>query len=182
MLVQRQKQIHSLARKRRQKPWPSAGLEGYDTDFSKAAEVEAALGVPVLRHREKKPAGGCKEVLQQFGCEAHEVVVVGDRALTDIAFGNLHGMLTVQVRPLHLMHAATCMACSPCKFALLPLHACSLLRAIVARRRKLVLYSSCRKSCPCHPHALHVHARQERRCPVPVTLTEGPRGTAGGAA
>lgn len=76
-----------------------AGLEGFDTDLSKARAVEAAIGVPVLQHKNKKPAGGCKEILQRFKCESHEVVVVGDRLLTDIVFGNINGMLTVHVRP-----------------------------------------------------------------------------------
>lgn len=44
-----------------------------------AAALEAALGVAVLRHREKKPSGGKGEVEAHFGCGAHEVVMVGDR-------------------------------------------------------------------------------------------------------
>jgi phosphatidylglycerophosphatase GEP4 len=40
-------------------PGPPAGEE--------AAALEAALGIPVLRHRDKKPAGGCAELEQLFG-------------------------------------------------------------------------------------------------------------------
>lgn len=111
-----------------------AGLKGYDSDYSKAAEVERALGVPVLRHREKKPAGGCEELLQQFGCAAHEIVAVGDRVLTDVVFGNTHGMLTVQVQirfaPVIFLRFACPQpsphACGPCVVrAGLSRHACS---------------------------------------------------------
>eukprot|EP00892_Ulva_mutabilis_P011184 jgi/Ulvmu1/8438/UM043_0016.1 len=77
----------------------SAGLKGFDRDFSKAAAVEAALGVSVLRHSSKKPAGGTRELQERFGCEAHEIVCVGDRGLTDIVYGNRNGLLTIQVDP-----------------------------------------------------------------------------------
>lgn len=32
-----------------------------------AAALEAALGIPVLRHREKKPAGGSEDMEAHFG-------------------------------------------------------------------------------------------------------------------
>jgi hypothetical protein len=32
-----------------------------------AAQLEAAFGIPVLRHQDKKPAGGCTELEQHFG-------------------------------------------------------------------------------------------------------------------
>lgn len=44
-----------------------------------AAELEAALGVAVMRHEQKKPAGDATEVAKHFGCELHELVMVGDR-------------------------------------------------------------------------------------------------------
>lgn len=46
----------------------SAGLEQYDPDGVEAATLEAALGVPVLRHKQKKPAGGAEDVEKHFGC------------------------------------------------------------------------------------------------------------------
>lgn len=46
---------------------------------SEASALEEALGVAVLRHTEKKPAGGVAEVEAHFGCPAHELVFVGDR-------------------------------------------------------------------------------------------------------
>lgn len=44
-----------------------------------AAALEASLGVGVLRHTEKKPAGGSAELEVHFGCPAHQLVMVGDR-------------------------------------------------------------------------------------------------------
>uniref|UniRef100_A0A383W3Y3 Phosphatidylglycerophosphatase n=1 Tax=Tetradesmus obliquus TaxID=3088 RepID=A0A383W3Y3_TETOB len=78
----------------------SAGLQQYDPQGVEAAALEAAFGVQVLRHKDKKPAGGCEELQQQFQCEPHEMVFVGDRYLTDVVFGNRHGMLTIRVAPL----------------------------------------------------------------------------------
>ncbi|GIL60325.1 hypothetical protein Vafri_14955 [Volvox africanus] len=78
----------------------SAGLKQYDPDGAEARQLEAALGIPVLRHEDKKPGGGCTELEAHFGCPASDLVMVGDRYLTDVAFGNRHGMLTVHVHPL----------------------------------------------------------------------------------
>eukprot|EP00878_Enallax_costatus_P008614 GHUV01009007.1.p1 GENE.GHUV01009007.1~~GHUV01009007.1.p1 ORF type:complete len:309 (+),score=74.14 GHUV01009007.1:88-1014(+) len=78
----------------------SAGLYQYDPKGEEAAALEAAFGVHVLRHREKKPAGGCEELQQQFNCAPHEMVFIGDRYLTDVVYGNRHGMLTLRVAPL----------------------------------------------------------------------------------
>jgi phosphatidylglycerophosphatase GEP4 len=77
----------------------SAGLEQFDPDGNEAAALEGALGVPVLRHREKKPAGGPEDMERHFECRADRLIMVGDRYLTDIAFGNRLGMLTVRPKP-----------------------------------------------------------------------------------
>ncbi|CAI7875453.1 unnamed protein product [Closterium sp. NIES-53] len=78
----------------------SAGLKQYDPDGSLAAAMEQALGVPVILHSEKKPGGGAAELETHFGCRANEMVMVGDRCLTDIVFGNRNGLLTVLTAPL----------------------------------------------------------------------------------
>jgi phosphatidylglycerophosphatase GEP4 len=44
----------------------SAGLQQYDPQGKEAAALEAAFNVQVLRHQQKKPAGGCDELQQQF--------------------------------------------------------------------------------------------------------------------
>jgi phosphatidylglycerophosphatase GEP4 len=51
----------------------SAGLTQYDPAGEEAAALEAAFGVHVLRHADKKPAGGCAELTQRCGW----VAVVG---------------------------------------------------------------------------------------------------------
>jgi phosphatidylglycerophosphatase GEP4 len=64
-----------------------------------AMAVESSLGISVIRHTEKKP-GGLQEVLQHFQMEdPARICMIGDRLLTDVVFGNLHGMLTVHTRP-----------------------------------------------------------------------------------
>lgn len=78
----------------------SAGLQQYDPHGEEAVRLEAALGIPVLRHKDKKPAGGAAELEAHFGCLVSELVMVGDRYLTDVVFGNRHGMLTVRPVPL----------------------------------------------------------------------------------
>lgn len=74
-----------------------------DTNYEVAKETEVNLGIAVIRHRRKKP--DClDEVLDHFkdveGLKPENICVVGDRVLTDIVFGNLHGMTTVLVKPL----------------------------------------------------------------------------------
>lgn len=61
--------------------------------------LEEKLGVPVLRHREKKPAGGPEDLENHFGCSVEKLIMVGDRYLTDIVFGNRLGMLTIRPGP-----------------------------------------------------------------------------------
>ncbi|KAG0350768.1 mitochondrial PGP phosphatase-domain-containing protein [Gamsiella multidivaricata] len=69
-----------------------------DKDHRQAQAIEQALQVPVLRHQQKKPAGG-EELLTHFsGIQAPRIAVVGDRALTDVVFGNNYGMLTILTR------------------------------------------------------------------------------------
>jgi phosphatidylglycerophosphatase GEP4 len=78
----------------------SAGTVQDDPDFRDALQIEEAMGISVIRHKEKKP-GGLEEVLQHFAVtDPAKLCMVGDRLLTDIVFGNIHGMLTVHTRPL----------------------------------------------------------------------------------
>ncbi len=44
-----------------------------------AAALEAALGIPVLRHADKKPSGGSAELAAHFGCAPADLIMVGDR-------------------------------------------------------------------------------------------------------
>lgn len=78
----------------------SAGTKD-DPGYEDAKQIEEAMGIAVIRHDEKKP-GGLKEVMNHFDDVEHasQLCMVGDRLLTDIVFGNLHGMLTVHCLPL----------------------------------------------------------------------------------
>ena len=53
----------------------------------------------VLRRRHKKPRG-IESVQRHFQCDGTALLMVGDRYLTDVVFGNLHGMLTVHTQQL----------------------------------------------------------------------------------
>lgn len=50
----------------------------------------------MLRHTEKKPAGSAADIASHFNCQPEELIMIGDRYLTDVVFGNRHGMLTVR--------------------------------------------------------------------------------------
>lgn len=80
----------------------SAGLKQYDADGRHAMMLEEALGIPVLRHSDKKPyvsSRTVKELEDYFGCETHRLIMVGDRYMTDVVFGNRLGMLTIRPTP-----------------------------------------------------------------------------------
>ena len=69
-----------------------------DKDDHQAKAIESSLQVHVLRHQEKKPSGG-QELLKHFhGVDPTEIAFVGDRALTDVVFGNNEGMMTILTR------------------------------------------------------------------------------------
>lgn len=72
-----------------------------DPNFAAADRLERALGLPVLRRPEKKPRG-FESVRAHFGLatDPSALVMVGDRYLTDVTFGNLHGMLCVRTEQL----------------------------------------------------------------------------------
>uniref|UniRef100_A0A7N0ZRF1 Uncharacterized protein n=1 Tax=Kalanchoe fedtschenkoi TaxID=63787 RepID=A0A7N0ZRF1_KALFE len=80
----------------------SAGLSEYDPDGLKARALEKAIGIRVLRHRMKKPAGTSEEIEKHFGCTSSQLIMVGDRPFTDIVYGNRNGFLTILTEPLSL--------------------------------------------------------------------------------
>ncbi|KAI8879281.1 HAD-superfamily phosphatase [Backusella circina FSU 941] len=73
----------------------SAGTND-DIDYKEAQKLEVSLGVTVLRHAEKKPAGGI-HLINHFKPTIHpaQIAFVGDRILTDVVFGNRNGNLTI---------------------------------------------------------------------------------------
>lgn len=54
----------------------SSGLMQFDRDGSLADSLEQSLGVPVLRHPEKKPAGSAAALERQLRCSAQRIVFV----------------------------------------------------------------------------------------------------------
>ncbi|KAK9697220.1 hypothetical protein RND81_08G022600 [Saponaria officinalis] len=78
----------------------SAGLAEFDPNESKARALERRIGLKVIRHRVKKPAGDAEDIEKQLGCRSHELVMVGDRRFTDAVYGNRNGFLTVFTKPL----------------------------------------------------------------------------------
>lgn len=78
----------------------SAGLDEYDLDGRKARILERAIGIKVIKHGVKKPAGTAEEIEKQFGCESSRLIMVGDRPFTDIVYGNRNGFLTILTEPL----------------------------------------------------------------------------------
>ncbi|XP_031475315.1 phosphatidylglycerophosphate phosphatase 1, chloroplastic/mitochondrial isoform X1 [Nymphaea colorata] len=79
----------------------SAGLYQYDPDGSKAESLEKSVGINVIRHGSKKPAGSADDIEKHFGYSASFLVMVGDRVLTDIVYGNRNGFLTILTEPLN---------------------------------------------------------------------------------
>jgi phosphatidylglycerophosphatase GEP4 len=49
-------------------------------------QVEKSIGLPVFRQIGKKPFGG-EELSKYLGCESKEIIIVGDRVITDILYG-----------------------------------------------------------------------------------------------
>ncbi|KAK1404846.1 Haloacid dehalogenase superfamily protein [Heracleum sosnowskyi] len=80
----------------------SAGLHQYDPDGRKARAVEFKIGIKVIRHKVKKPAGSAEEIERHFGCDSTRLIMVGDRAFTDVVYGNRNGFLTILTNPLSL--------------------------------------------------------------------------------
>lgn len=68
-----------------------------DRGYLHAEAIEEELGIRVIRHKHKKPDGLLEAISRWDSIEANEVMMVGDRYLTDIYGGNLIGMFTVCV-------------------------------------------------------------------------------------
>ncbi|MGQ9455130.1 MAG: YqeG family HAD IIIA-type phosphatase [Armatimonadota bacterium] len=63
--------------------------------------IAEEVGVEYV-HRALKPcSAGFDMALAKLGCTRREAVVVGDQVLTDVLGGNLAGMYTILVEPMH---------------------------------------------------------------------------------
>ncbi|KAI2643233.1 HAD-superfamily phosphatase [Xylaria nigripes] len=82
----------------------TAGAVTYDRDGRLARELEAVTGVSVLPHRVKKP--GCKDEIMAHFKEHPEtgvthpaqVVVIGDRLMTDMMLANMMGSWGIWIK------------------------------------------------------------------------------------
>ncbi|KAL6570832.1 hypothetical protein OROGR_000382 [Orobanche gracilis] len=80
----------------------TVGLHEYDPAGRKAEALENAIGIKVIRHRVKKPAGTAEEIERHFGCKSSRLIMVGDRPFTDIVYGSRNGFFTILTEPLSL--------------------------------------------------------------------------------
>jgi hypothetical protein len=63
--------------------------------------IAAELDVPCIAHALKPRGKGFRKAARLAGCDPGHCVVVGDQLLTDILGGNLAGMKTILVKPIH---------------------------------------------------------------------------------
>jgi len=71
-----------------------------DPGHRDADRLQRSMGLTFLRRAEKKPRG-IESVREHFrGCDPSSLCMIGDRYLTDVVFGNLHGMLCVHTDQL----------------------------------------------------------------------------------
>lgn len=68
-----------------------------DKGYLHAEAIEEELNIRVIRHKHKKPDGLLEAISLWDSIKSDEVMMVGDRYLTDIYGGNLIGMFTVCV-------------------------------------------------------------------------------------
>lgn len=68
-----------------------------DKGYFHAETIEQELKIRVIRHHQKKPDGLLETVSMWPSVNPEEVMMIGDRYLTDIYGGNLYNMLTVCV-------------------------------------------------------------------------------------
>ncbi|KAI1747366.1 HAD-superfamily phosphatase [Xylaria castorea] len=82
----------------------TAGATTYDRKGRLAKELESTTGVSVLAHRVKKP--GCKdEIMAHFKkhpetgvTHPSEIVVIGDRLMTDMMLANMMGSWSIWIK------------------------------------------------------------------------------------
>ena len=71
----------------------SAGSKD-DKEYVEAIKIEKTLGLPVIRHKMKKPTVW-EDILKHFeddGIDPTKFCIVGDRILSDIVMGKKYGM------------------------------------------------------------------------------------------
>jgi phosphatidylglycerophosphatase GEP4 len=74
-----------------------------DANGKEAQALRDNLGLPIIRHRWKKPNCG-DEVVKHFRVLPAQIVLIGDRLFTDIYLANNSGMLSIHTRPISLQN------------------------------------------------------------------------------
>ena len=64
-------------------------------------KIAGDLGISCVFRALKPGKHGFRRAVETVGCGASQAVVVGDQLLTDIVGGNLSGMYTILVKPMH---------------------------------------------------------------------------------
>ena len=57
--------------------------------------------LPYIRHAGKPRSGGIRRAMAQMGAEPRETALAGDQIFTDILGGNLAGVTSILVKPIH---------------------------------------------------------------------------------
>jgi uncharacterized protein len=60
-----------------------------------------SIGIPAISRAKKPSPRIFRQALRKFGFQVDEAVMVGDQLLTDIQGGNLAGLYTILVLPIH---------------------------------------------------------------------------------
>src|SRR3989344_5433569 len=71
--------------------------------FKRHKEISSLLGCRVFLSRHKKPFKKLfEEIKEEYRLkDGNKAVIVGDRVLTDVLFGHLHGFITILVQPIN---------------------------------------------------------------------------------
>lgn len=76
-------------------------LSNSDTISKRKAEIEKILGCQVLLSRYKKPSKKLfEEIKEKYHFRNGKIIIVGDRILPDVLFGNLNNVATILVDPI----------------------------------------------------------------------------------
>jgi HAD superfamily phosphatase (TIGR01668 family) len=64
-------------------------------------EVSGSLCIPAIHRAQKPRRGGIRHAMAQLGLQRHELVLIGDRLLTDVLASRRAGIMAILVEPFH---------------------------------------------------------------------------------
>lgn len=74
-----------------------------DVGGEEANLLESSLGIPIIRHRLKKPICN-RDIEKHFQLLPPQIVLIGDRLSTDVYMANAAGMLSIHTQPISLIN------------------------------------------------------------------------------